>query len=383
MEKDLYYLFIYLFLSGIYGYSQTSDPVLTEKDRLKLLHETTVYHLIQRSWIANQEPSYASVLPFVPSIRERRVPLRQGEGLNTDFSLLEANLNLSFPLFFGTYRNREKKDGSLSAFHKRHRITFDYNGNFRMSLDESKPIFPGNNKVGFTWYWNLFNTQTGWIYNDQFDNQEISKIKKRLTFLNALFRFHHYSNGQARDFFYQEDAGDISTRRNNYQSGDFSTNYLYWEATFGWYNIEQKSLHQVSLGYRSDFGTEDGALAFSRQQIRSYGKKRLLLNYDHRTSKSSNNMQFHFRGEFGYVLGNLDAFVPNLLDSDGNTDSGKYRFNMRGLFELAPDNHRTVGYFVSVYYGRDYLNIRYDDIVFTTQIGVTLSLDKFFMPKLE
>lgn len=382
-RKNISIGFLLFFLVSFSGHSQNDASIFTRKDTLKSLHRSTIYHLVQRSWIANQEPSYASVLPFVPSIKERRVPLRQGEGMNTEFSLLEANLNLSFPLFFGTYRNWINKDNETVGFHKRHRITFDYNGNFRMSLDDSKPIFPSNNRVGLSWYLNLFNSQTGWIHKDRFRDRKISTMKKNLSFLNALMRFHHFSNGQAGDFFYSEEENNQDAKRNNYRAGDFSTNYLYWEATYGWYDINEISLHQISLGYRSDFGTEEGTLAFSEEQIRTYGKKRLSLKYDHRTTKNSNNMQFHFRGEFGYILGNLDWFVPNLVDNKGNTDTGKYRFNMRGLFELAPDNHRTIGYFFSIYYGRDYMNIRYDDIIFSTQLGVTLSLDKFFMPNLK
>ena len=91
----------------------------------------------------------------------------------------------------------------------------------------------------------------------------------------------------------------------------------------------------------------------------------------------NSNLAIHLRTEIGFILGDLDNFRSNLLNDGGN----KYRLGARGLFELAPDNHRSVGYFVSVYYGRDYMNIRYDDIIFTTQLGVTLSLDKFFMNK--
>ena len=77
-------------------------------------------------------------------------------------------------------------------------------------------------------------------------------------------------------------------------------------------------------------------------------------------------------------MGNLDKFRANIAG-----DSKKYRLGVKGMFELAPKSHRAVGYFVSAYYGRDYLNIRYDDIIFSIQWGLTLSLDKFYMPLLQ
>lgn len=387
MGSIKYYLVIYLiFFCQSLLLSQVSD--LSEKDFNTKEHKKTIYYLMQRAWIANQEPSYASILPFVPSIKERRVPLRQGEGENSDFSLLEANFNLSYPLFFGREKSylRKKKDSTgkrlETSFFQRNRITFDYNGNFRMSLDNSKPIFPGSNKVGISWYWNLYNRQTGYITKDNRKNSDITE--NNINFVNLLLRAHHYSNGQPEGEFYYIEETISNEKRNNYRNGDFSTNYFYGELTYGWYNDKLTTLTQWSLGYRRDFGsTGDGAIAFSKEQVKTYGKNRILFSFDHRTSKLSNKMQFHFRVQSEYIAGNLDDFSSNLLNSDNTTDTGKYRFNIKGLFELAPDNHRTVGYFVSVFYGRDYLNIRYDDIIYSTQLGITLSLDKFFMPELN
>lgn len=338
----------------------------TIKANRKIKHEQTVYHMLQKSWVANQDPSYLSILPYVTSISDRRIALREGEGATSNNYLMEANLNLSFPLFYG------RNFGEQS--YKRNRITFDYNGTFRMTLDDSKPLTPGNNKVGFSWYLSLYNNYTGWFTGpEQTDeNQMLDSKSDNLKFLNFLFRVHHYSNGQPSGFYYFPDDDDTSNFRNSYLDGDFSTNYIYLEFTKGTYLKSLGSLHLLSLGYRYDFGDDSSTLAYSREQEGTYGRHRLLLKYDYRTERFNKDFEHHTRLNVTYIMDNLDLFVPNLSD-----DNKKYRLGIRGLYELAPKNHRTIGYFVSIYYGRDYLNIRYDDIVFSAQAGITLSLSKF------
>lgn len=342
---------------------ETKDAVIKE-------HKKTIYYLIQRSWGANAAPSYATVAPYVTTIGDRRIPLQDGEGSNGNMSVLEANLNLSFPLFYG----REVGDGG----EKRHRISLDYNGNFRMSYDTSKPILPGSHRVGFSWNINLYNNYTGSIFNDQSEAAPINSKEENLKFLNFIFKAHHYSNGQPPGFSFPSDSIPINQRRNAYSNGDFSTNYFYFGFTKGWYNKKSLSLHQLSLAYRVDLGTETSIFAFSEQQENSYGRHRLLASYDYRTNRFGKKKDWHFRGELGFIAGNLDNFLPNLVN-----DTNKYRLNARGLVEFSPKAHRSVGYMFFLYYGRDYLNIRYDDIVLSAQLGVTLNLDKFFMPKMD
>jgi len=354
------------------AFSQNKYQTLSERDSIKDQHQKTIYYLLQESWLANKEPSYAAVLPYTPSIGNRRIPLRQGEGAESDFDLLEANLDFRFPLFLGKTRG--------SGFKRSQRITFDYNGTFRMTLDESKPIIPGSHKFGLSYYLSIYNNYIGWInpLNDPQAKKLITSENKNFNFVNLLLRLHHYSDGQATGFTYTPDVNDPSNFRNSYLDGDFSTNYFYIETTFGGYGKTMGSLHQLSLGYRRDMGTDDSTFAFTKNQEKAYGRDRLQLKYDYRTKRFDKFFEYHVRLEIEQILGNLDSFQANLVD-----DSGKYRTGARLFFELAPKNHRSVGYFVSGYYGRDYLNIRYDDIVFSAQVGVTFAMDKFYMPELN
>ncbi len=340
-----------------------------KKDSLIQEHKKTIYYLIQRTWRANSEPSYVTIAPYITTMGKRRIPLNDGEGANGNVNLLEANLNLSFPLFLG----RE-----VGGAYKRHKISLDYNGSFRMSNDSSKPILPASHKVGFSWNVNLYNNYTGHIFKDDSLKSKIDPSKKNLKFVNLLLKVHHYSNGQPPGFSFPNDSLPSHQRRNSYANGDFSTNYAYAQITKGWYDYKSLSLHQLSLAYRLDLGTETSIFAYSEQQEESYGRHRFIASYDYRTNRFGKRKDWHFRGEIGYVAGNLDNFIPNLKN-----DSKKYRFNARGLIEFSPKAHRAVGYLFFIYYGRDYLNIRYDDIIVSAQFGVTLDLDKFFMPKLN
>lgn len=369
MKKRTSVSLVFLLFSSIL-IAQQNDNVITTDTLVKPNYKKTVYYMLQRSWVANQESSYLSVLPYVSSIGDRRIPLIEGEGAQSNNFLVEANLDLRFPLFYG------KKNNSYRQ--RRNLITFDYNGNFRMTLDDSKPLTPGSNKVGFSWYSSIFNNYTGWLRTiNEFDENITLQPDKNLTFYNTLLRIHHYSNGQPVGFFYFPDENDPQTFRNDYTNGDFSTNYIYLEFTKGKYMTSIGSLKQLSLAYRYDFGTEDSVLAYSKEQERSYGRHRVFLKYDYRTMRHTKRYEFHYRAELEYILDDLSAFRPNLIN-----DNKKYRLGLKGLFEIAPKSHRSIGYFVSAYYGRDYLNIRYDDIVYSFQLGVTLSLDKFFMPSL-
>ena len=104
----------------------------------KLEKNTESIKLIRGFWKANRETSYLSLLPFITPVKNRRIPTIEGEG-TSDIQLVEAFLNLSYPLFFGKLTNSKL-------------ISLEYTGNFRMTLDDSKPLTPGSHKIGFSLY---------------------------------------------------------------------------------------------------------------------------------------------------------------------------------------------------------------------------------------
>ena len=299
--------------------------------------------LIRKFWAANKLSSYLSV-PYVTPIKKRRIPTDEGEG-EKNLQLLEAYIELSYPLFFGKESNNKL-------------ISLEYTANFRMTLDDSKPLTTGSNHIGFSYYSTL-------------DSEYIKPSVLR--FLTTRIQLKHYSNGQDPGFYYF-DPNNPSEYRNSYLSGDFSTNYLWFQLTKGKFSRKSGSLLQVTGGYRYDMGTDESTFAYTKEQENSYGRHRLTFSYDYRTKRFNEDYEHHLRIESEYIMGDLNEFNPNLVN-----DTNKYRFNVRALYEFAPKNHYSIGYFISTYYGRDYLNIRFDDIVFSIQAGFTLNLDKLIL----
>ena len=332
-------------------------------------YENSIFYLTQQSWKANQRPSTGSV-PLVVPIEERKIPLQSGEGASSNLYLLEADLNLMYPLFWG------RKDSNGGSFSKLNLFTFDYGFNFRMTLDDSKPLTPPSNRVGFSWTHNLYNNYSGWskmAYGKSITDSEFQIGTKNFYFWNTLIQLHHYSNGQSGDS--NITVGNYN--RNNYENGDFSTNYLYGQITYGRYLIPSFSLLQFSLGYRVDLGSENGSLAYSKDQNLAYGRHRLKFIVDNWSSIkqfpfSKSSVSYHTRIETQVTVDDLKNFEAN------NYTTNKYPWNIRAMLEVNPKVNRSIGFFIAGYYGRDYLNIRYDDIVFVTQLGLTLSLDKYY-----
>ena len=363
-------LILLFFISISSFYSQESDA--QKKEILMKIQKTnyknSIFNLIHKSWIANDAISNISFLSATAPIKNRRIPLLEGEGKQSNLFLLEANLNLKFPLFFG------RRDVG-SSFRRLNKLTLDYSTNFRMTLDDSKPLTTPNNDAGISWHLNLWNNYSNWLWNSYYENLESKYIYKKdriFNFLNLILSSHHYSNGQSGESLIFENQGNMTGEtRNNYLNGDFSTNYFYAELTYGYYSKKDFSLNQFSLAYRKDWGLGQ-TLSFNPTQDNSYGKKRILFKFDHRPSDLKKT-KLHYRAEFSYIMDNLENFKANLIN-----DNNKYRFSGKGIIEFTPKSHRSIGYFVSAYYGRDYLNIRYDDIIISVQWGLTLSLDKYF-----
>ncbi|MCR9152563.1 MAG: hypothetical protein NXI09_00515 [Bacteroidetes bacterium] len=344
-----------------------------------------LYYTLQRNWVANQEIAYMTFAPLVQSIGAYRIPLRANEGEAGPLSLFEAKVPVRFVVAQGR--------PSSNAIYRSMRITLDYMPNFRMHLDESKPLSPSDQRVGLTWDYAFWNNNRN--LEDKADSSQtyatnlVPINRKYLQSLNFSFRVHHYSNGQSPGFFFTDSTGD---QRNDYQSGDFSSNYFRFGLTHSLNVLNSGKLIQSSLYLRQDWGTNSG-LFFSPEQNRAYGRTRIEMVFDYRgrvfyAGKRVSYLQDgkryllrkafqnHWRLELTYIADDLSDFRPNLKNWE--TGDSKYRTGLKAFYELSPLNHRNIGYMAMIYYGRDYLNIRYDNIVYSIQVGVSFSLDKYF-----
>lgn len=329
---------------------------------------------------ANRGISYFSVLPVFNPV-ERILPLKSGEGL--DGNLFEGNLDMCFSVFKGKR--------STNYFWQTTNLSFRYKPSIRLAFDFSDNyLLPTNQKIGgqiekVLWE-NYTNRNVFTRRKLTYDKNDLLKwegSKIPLNIISVTICGMHYSNG----LVLQNIFSDSTKMRNNYQSGYFSTNYI--QTMFMFSRLTDKLL-SAGVGYQFDVQSIPA-------QLNRYGEHRILLQLQSvskprtawfnlipslrslKITDSKSNRQFVFkrlwqhraRLESEYIIGNLSNF----------NRSSDYRFAIHLYYEILPLRSKSVGFMIHAYYGRDYLNIRYDDVVYAVMGGVTLSLDKLIMPR--
>lgn len=352
----------------------------------------TTYETIQRLIDAHLPITYLAPKPsFIPF--NRSIPLRDGEG--RDGYVLEANLDVNFPLMQG--RNQSRR------FWKTSRLSIRFAPILRLSDDEqSKPLMPINAEIG------LRIDKTIWDSKYKFRgvglnpaelrsiNREELDIQKGNPFrtLNFTGYLAHFSNGMRESALYYPNE-DSALVRNNYQDGDFSTNFMRFELTYSQLSKENELL-SFSLGYQRDFGVP-GLAAFTAEQVGRYGRNRVLGIaqfrtkpfrhrkktydwYDHRSNKMlsmSRLAEMRFRLENEIIL---DGDSPITLEQYGNQDR-LWRNGTHLYAEYRAFKWRSVGLVAHAYVGRDYLNIRYDDPILAVMGGISISPQPYTPPR--
>ena len=309
----------------------------------------------------------------------RPYDLLQGEGKNG--YVFEANINQVFTLLQG-------RNGSKDVW-QRGRIALNYAPAFRMTSDSSLPVIPTNQKIGLEFgyaIWDNYTNRDSIKRNPYKYAKDIDWVNKTEPFkvLHLLFNIMHYSNGQAPGVYYKTNP----VKRNDYKKGDFSTNYVSLLGVYSLYT-EQHRLISAGAGVRLDGGIGD-VLSFNPEQDNRYGKCRILALLQYRSKPMwfgkkipwtdlqsgtqyslRNKLSFRHRLELDYIVGNLNSFDR----------SQKNRLGLHFYSEADFANSRTVGLVFHFYYGRDYLNIRYDDVIIGGNIGVSFNLMKYKPPR--
>jgi hypothetical protein len=306
-------------------------------------HDVLKYH----------NPFMYLVYPIVKPVIKRRLPLEDGEG--KDGYWLEGNLGYRFTIYRGKYYNYK--------FFQRMRPTLDVDLLVRLTKDYSSPLLPSSNKIGL-----------GLDY--LWSNLEALK-KEETTLVWTTVQVHHYSNGQADSFFV-----DNPIQRNNYTSGDFSTNYFKFLLNVA-NTSQQKNIVSGSVGYQRqiDLG---GPFASSKELDHYYGSDRVLagfqwttrpmlktFSYQNRATAESDTVQtekrrqLSFRTEFEYIFRGVSGFVGD----------NKARPSWHNYLTYMPSVTNEVGFILHTYIGRDYLNIRFDDVVFVGEFGVCVKFN--------
>lgn len=298
------------------------------------------------------DPIMYLAFPVVEPLKTRTIPLRDGEGKEGYW--LEGNFTNRFVIHKGKYYN--------PGWLQRLRFTFDVAITPRLTRDESSPLLPSNNRFGLGL--DLLLSSVG------------NLVKDRTTPAWLTVQLLHYSNGHADSFFIKDDEGN---QRNNYRSGDFSTNSL--RVLFNLANISARQhVLSTAVGWQREIDLS-GPFGLSPDLYNSYGKHRLLFSFQWlrasrlvtrnsifstSTSKVAKQRQFSFRTDMEYIVGDLSNFPYE----------NKYRFGCHAYLTYMPSITNEVGFLIHGYAGRDYLNIRYDDIVFIGEIGLYMRINK-------
>lgn len=341
-------------------------------------------------WTSNQQPSYITFFPAIRPISPRRTPVSNGEtrdglynGEGMNGYILEGNLDNTFTL----------KTGSPQSNHtnRTRRWTVNVGINLRMAKDSSSPVLPISIRIGIGHEKVLWDSHTRIRWRKktlQFTSEKWMDSCQALTVFSYAFRAQHYSNGQYGSIFL-----DNQRTRNNYASGDFSTNYLS-AMVYATRLRANRSMITGGLGYQRD-GQFISPFDFFPEQTYRYGQNRVLTMLQYRfkpfndlfssgsyfcwkdtdttgmpTYKVYAKQEASLRLELEYILGNMSLFPRDQ----------KARLGGHVYLQWSKVHWRTLGFIVHLYAGRDYMNIRYDDIIFTAQAGITLSLDKYIPP---
>ncbi|MBX9782365.1 MAG: hypothetical protein K2X48_03630 [Chitinophagaceae bacterium] len=293
---------------------------------------------------------FISPLPQVAPLPKRNIPLKEGEGKKGFW--LEGNIMHRFVIARWNEHHRQ--------WWQRNRFTFDAGITTRMTRDSSSPLLPNNNRFGLGWDYLLHPVE------------RFSNTAKAVAWLTA--QVHHYSNGQADNFF-------LSTAplRNNYRSGDFSANYfrLLIQRTK---RSAKDNLYTAGAGFQREINI-GGPLVLSDELKNFYGRSRLLLNYQwirhpqdrKRVFKNKSGIEsynnpspkkwmIYYRTEMNYILDNVSLYPY----------SSKYRLGWYNYFCYFFNTDNELGLMALTYLGRDYLNIRFDDPVFIAGIGIVI-----------
>ena len=299
------------------------------------------YHEVLRF----HDPVMYLVFPVIKPLVDRKIPLQPGEGKEGFW--VEGHFGYRFVIYQGKYY-------SIPVF-QRTRFTLDASMLSRLTRDYSSPMLPFSTKLGF---------------GLDFLLSSLDKLKNAPSgMVWTTVQLHHYSNGQADSFFLE-----APVKRNNYKSGDFSTNY--WRALLNIAN-NKKNLLITSIGFQKEVDL-GGPLAISKEMKNYYGDGRLLfqLHWLKKPSLSTKNYtirgktndgtvektirrQFGIRGELEYIIGDLSEF----------TGDHKRRLGWHTYITYMPSVTNEVGIIAHTYLGRDYMNIRVDDSVFVVGLG--------------
>ncbi len=396
---NLFHLFLLLFITiPCLGQNLSPDkktefrhPYLTGQNEIDITvykpnSDTTVYQAVHTIFSLMEPISHLSWIASYDRTLDDLPRLMEGEGNN---AFLESNIYVPWTILRG-------RDMS-SDFQQASRVTFNYWGQIRVGDDSSSPILPPTNSIGLSWDYSHSDSFRGGFlfgrrkYRENCSNRNFWKGQDSSVYrvFTSQLTIMHYSNGQPDGFFV-----DSTNTRHDYLNGDFSTNYV--QAMLGYHWAWPKGdIFSVYGGYRRDMELAAGFLQFVPEQENSYGKNRVLLNFQYitkpfslwtikRTAKCADArgrtrrylfkefFSLQFRTEITYIA---DSNLSNWRQADRDKKHA-YRWGIKNYVKLNILRNRNIGWVLQHFYGRDYHNIRFDNVVHIFQIGLNFKFHK-------
>ncbi len=267
--------------------------------------DTSVYDGMHQIITANWPISYVSpiLLKYKP-LRPRTVDLQFGEGQN-DY-ILEGITDLQFLLGQGRPTHNH--------FWQTLRFTLRYAPGVRMTFDNSSNLLPTNQKIGLQFdkvVWDSYTKNT--LFHTEKDALEVETInywkekKEPLHMVYVTGFAMHYSNGQPEGVWYNNDP---SLNRNDYISGDFSTNIISVSATYARFD---SSLFSANLGYQNDANWGD-PFEYIPEQKKRYGHHRLTGFVQYITKPVGNPF-----GSHTIWKAQMEKIIRSIKNGNGNS----------------------------------------------------------------
>lgn len=357
-----------------FPYSYSAAPEIWEGayERNNSESKEAIAHMM---FDASRDPMYLSILPQF-KYEEQAIPLKPDEG--GDGFILEGSMSMPFTIVKG--RDDQRR------FYRTSAIFIDPEFTWRITKNaSSSPLLPLNTKLGIGVYRSFILGEYSLKANDDADTLKFEK--GRFHTLSLVLEGKHYSNGQdSGAYYYPNFATNPTIKRHDYRGGNFSTNYFQFDVL---YNSIDKNLRHLSgsLSYRGD-GQLPGA-EFEVDQNNRFGRSRVLGMFmfkgplargkrplrfaghdtqDYGEISVPRMTQHTFKLDLELVLGNMEAYNPG---------GSERRLSSRLRYINNPVDHRSVGYFVQGYVGRDYLNIRYNLWTYSILAGITFEFNRY------
>jgi len=212
-----------------------------------------------------------------------------------------------------------------------------------------------------------------------------NNLEEPLHLIIPKLQIMHYSNGQDSGSYIMNSNMEI---RNDYATGNFSTNYLLGQIDYTVINKKNQLLN-LHVGYRQDFAVGE-FLSYEEGQNNRYGFNRLVGGIHLRTGPIIPvSAKWLVNNEYKGIVGDTTQLIKkrklvefwfstrfeHVMD-ETNLLTG-YKTSWTTEIGVSPLTFRAISFMIQWHYGRDYLNIRYDIPVSNIMLAATFNFNKY------